>query len=135
MPVFLSSTQQADGGTPLAYSTGAELAESIVLDSALCTANADCQKRYRYGTPLGQITASRNHSYWDLAAVDGRATLTGILVRTVDVTRGDMPGAQYTAFATFETTRLLNYTGNEAQFAAALPTCNFRTLTKRNPSP
>ncbi|GAF70541.1 unnamed protein product, partial [marine sediment metagenome] len=36
--------------TPLAYSTGAELKESIVLDSVLCTADVYCNKRYRYGT-------------------------------------------------------------------------------------
>jgi hypothetical protein len=121
--------------SPVAYSTGAELKESIVLDSALCTADALCNKRYRYGTLLGQVTATRNHSYWNLGAADGRETLTGILVSTVDVTRGDAPAAQYTAFAVMETTRLLGYAGNVAAVAAALPLIVFRTLSKRNPSP
>jgi hypothetical protein len=121
--------------SPVAYSTGAELKESIVLDSALCTADVLSNKRYRYGTPLGQVTVTRNHSYWNPAAADGRETLTGILVNTTDVTRGNAPGAQYTAFAVFETTRLLAYAGNQAAFTAALPQCLFRTLSKRNPSP
>jgi hypothetical protein len=133
--VWSTVTSFEDHDSPLAYSTGAELKESIVLDSVLATADALSNRRYRYGTPLGQVTATRRHSYWDAGAADGRANLTGILVSTVDVTRGNAPAAQYTAWATFETGRLLNYVGNEAAFAAALPQCVFRTLTKRNPSP
>lgn len=133
--VFSTQTQHQEFDSPLAYSTGAELKESVVLDSALCTADDLCNRRYRYGTVLGQIAANRNHAYYDPAAADGRQTPTGILVSTVDVTRGTAPGAQYTAAAYFEINKLLGYAGNEAAVQAALPTCRFLTLTKRNPSP
>lgn len=133
--IYSTITQHQEHDSPLAYSTGAELKESIVLDSALCTADALSNRRYRYGTVLGQITVSRNHGYYNPTVADGRETPTGILVTTVDVTRGNAPGSQYTGFAVFDTAKLLGYVGNEAAVQAALPTCIFRTLTKRNPSP
>lgn len=133
--VYSTQVRHQEFDSPLAYSTGAELKESVVLDSALCTADALCSRRYRYGTVLGQVTASRNHAYYDPTVADGRQTPTGILVSTVDVTRGTAPGAQYTAFTIFEINKLLGYAGNEAAVQAALPTCRFLTLTKRNPSP
>jgi hypothetical protein len=114
----------------LAYATGAELKPSIVLDQALCSADADGNKYYDGGQVLGKVTATGKYSYYDPSASDGRATAKGVLVRRVSVGFGDAPGAMYSAFAAFNVDNLIGYAGNEAAVQADLPNCEFLTVTR-----
>lgn len=123
---------------PLKYQTGAEVAETLVLDYSVVTQDSDGRRLVNDGTLLCKITATGKYGPYDWNASDGRQTLTRgsayVLWGGVDMALGDKAVAGLFQNCVFDTSELTigpngygRYTKSSAPSALtdAFPTCTF----------
>ncbi|MFC1999161.1 hypothetical protein ACFLXE_00195 [Chloroflexota bacterium] len=136
----------------LAYATGAEHKDSVVLESSLGTSFSYTEsmtghtvsgKKYVSGQLIAKI-ANTNHGGkvgrygpYTPAATDGRGDTAGVapsslrvLIKDQVATFGDVPAAAYVDFCVFDEAQLVSYSGNENKVKAAMPRCRFTTISR-----
>ena len=123
---------------PLKYQTGAEVAETLVMDYSVVTQDSDGRRLVNDGTLLTKITASSKYGPYDSNATDGRATLSRgsayFLWGGVDVALGDKAVAGLFQNCVFDTGELTVGPDGYGRYekatvpdalANAFPTCTF----------
>lgn len=136
----------------LAYATGGEWSEGVVLESSLgdsftltepMTGKTITGKKYVAGQVLAKILTTGaggtvgRYAKYDPEATDGRGDTGGvapshlrILKKDQVVTFGDVPAGTYAGFCVFDEPQLVGYSGNSAKIKAAMPTCQFVTISR-----
>jgi len=136
----------------LAYATGAEHSEGVVMESSLGTSFSYTEvmsghtvsgRKYVAGQLIARITsvdeggAIGRYGPYSPAATDGRGDTEGVapsslkvLKKDQVVTLGDVPAGAYVDFCVFDVPQLTGYTGNEAKVQTAMPRCRFTTITR-----
>jgi hypothetical protein len=136
----------------LAYATGAEFSDTIVLESSLgddftltepMTGKTVTGKKYVAGQLMAECLTEDEggvvgrYAKYDPAATDGRGDTDGVapsslcvLKKDQVVTFGDVPAGAYRDFCVFDEAQLVGYEGNEPAVKAAMPRCRFVTVTR-----
>jgi len=95
---------------PLKYQTGAEVAETLVLDYSVVPQDSTGRRLVNDGTLLTKITATGKYGPYDSNASDGRESLTRgsayVLWGGVDVALGDKAVAGLFQNCVFDTSEL-----------------------------
>jgi hypothetical protein len=121
---------------PLKYQTGAEVAETVVLDYSVVSQDSSGRRLVNDGTLLTKITASGKYGPYDGSATDGRQTVTRgsayVLWGGCDVALGDKAVAGLFQNCVFDASELTiggegRYTQSTVPSALtdAFPTCTF----------
>ena len=136
----------------LAYATGGEFSQGVVLESSLgddfaitepMTGKTISGEKYVAGQIIAEIltedeggTVGRYAKY-DSGATDGRGDSDGVapsslcvLKKDQVVTFGDVPAGAYRDFCVFDEPQLVGYTGNEVKVKTAMPRCQFVTISR-----
>lgn len=137
----------------LAYATGGELSQGVVLESSLgdaftitepMTGKTITGKKYVAGQLIAKCLTTaaggkvgRYAKYTAGTNTDGRGNVDGVapsslavLERDIVVTFGDVPASAFTDFCAFDEPQLVTYSGNEAAVKARMTRCVFLTVTR-----
>ena len=137
----------------LAYATGGELSQGVVLESSLgddftivepMTGKTITGKKYVAGqliapclTTAGGGKVGRYAKYLGGTNTDGRGNVSSVapsslavLERDIVVTFGDVPASAFTDFCAFDYPQLTGYTGNEVAVKARMTRCVFTAITR-----
>jgi hypothetical protein len=127
---FFHESFTLTGRKVLRYQSGDEKTESVVIDPATVTADADGNKIVVAGSLLVKITASGAYGPYASGAADGRQTLGTspncvICTADVDVTRGPEAIGGWFSDTMFESANLTLFGATLSNVKAAFPRCDF----------